>query len=290
MSRKKAILLSLLLLNVVVWVGVYEARPSNVLKVVFLNIGQGDAIYIRAPSGNDMTIDAGPRDRSVLRELGAVMPWSDRDIDVALATHADSDHIGGLPDILERFHVGALIETGNPSLTNHVDELVDADAKAHDVPVVLAHRGTVVDLGDGVKFTILFPDKDVRGWDTNDSSIVGILSYGSRKFLFTGDSPAKIEHYLVGLAAVKGESLHADVLKPGHHGSKTATSQEYLDAVAPKYAVISAGKNNRYGHPAPIVMDRLAAANVQTFITFRDGRVEFDTDGTNLVPAKQFGK
>ena len=253
-----------------------------------MNIGQGDAIYIRSPRGNDMLVDAGPRDRSVLRELGTVMPWNDHDIDVILETHADADHIGGFPDILKRFKVSALIETGNRSKTNSIDGQIEEIAKSQKVPVVLAKKGTVVDLGDEVKFTVIFPDKNVVGWETNKSSIVGILSYGSRKFLLTGDSPDKIENYLVGLSIQNSEDLQVDVLKPGHHGSNTSTGQIFVNATKPQYAVISAGKNNRYGHPTKEVMDRLASAGIKIFQTAINGRVEFDTNGTNLIPILQF--
>ncbi len=255
------------------------------MRVVFLNVGQGDAIYIRAPSGNDMLIDSGPRDRSVLRELGAVMPWNDSDLDVILETHADADHIGGFPDTLKRFKVGALIESGNHSKTNTIDALIEEIVFEKKIPEVIAKAGMKIDLGDGVIFEILFPDKNVVGWETNKSSIVGILSYGDRKFLFTGDSPTQIENYL---GSLNENGLEADVLKPGHHGSKTSSSQYFLNAVKPEYAVISAGKNNRYGHPAPEIISRLKAQDIEIFQTAINGRVEFKTNGINLIPVLEF--
>jgi len=287
---RKILVYVLVFLNLIIWIWYFFIQPNHVLQVVFLNVGQGDSIYIRAPSGNDMLVDAGPRDRSVLRELGAVMPWNDKDIDVILETHADADHIGGFPDVIKRFDVNAIIETGNHSKTNQIDGQVEELVKAQNIPEIIAKRGTVVDLGDGVKFTILFPDKNVAGWETNMSSIVGILSYGSRKFLLTGDSPTQIENYLVGLANEKDEILKVDVLKPGHHGSKTSTGQMYINATKPTYAVISAGLHNRYGHPMREVMDRLASAGVKIFQTSINGRVEFDTDGTNFIPILRFSK
>ncbi|MFZ3020248.1 MAG: ComEC/Rec2 family competence protein [Minisyncoccia bacterium] len=270
--------------NLIVWGWYFSLLPNKVLKVVFLNVGQGDSIYIRAPSGNDLLVDSGPRDRAVLRELGAVMPWNDNDLDVILETHADADHIGGFPDILKRFNVGAIVETGNHSKTNQIDGAIEELVKLQKIPEIIAHRGTVIDLGDGVKFTILFPDKDVVGWETNMSSIVGILSYGSRKFLLTGDSPTQIENYLVA----QGNDLKVDVLKPGHHGSRTSTGQAYVSATKPAYAVISAGLHNRYGHPTKEVMNRLASAGVKIFQTAINGPIEFDTNGSDLIPIVQF--
>ncbi len=277
-----------MLLNLIVWIQVFSYKNKNYLRVVFLNVGQGDSIYIRAPSGNDMLIDSGPRDRSVLRELGAVMPWNDSDLDVILETHADADHIGGFPDTLKRFKVGALIESGNHSKTNTIDSLIEEIVAEQKIPKVFAKAGMKVDLGDGVIFEIIFPDKNVVGWETNKSSIVGILSYGSHKFLLTGDSPSEIENYLVQKLQREGKNIDVDVLKPGHHGSKTSTSGYFLNAVKPEYAVISAGKNNRYGHPSIEVINKLKAQNIEIFKTAVNGRIEFNTNGVNLIPILQF--
>lgn len=273
-------------LNLIVWIWYFSARPNDVLRVVFLNIGQGDSIYIRAPSGNDMLVDAGPRDKSVLRELGTVMPWNDNDLDVILETHADADHIGSFPDVLKRFSVGAIVESGNHSKTNQIDGQIETLRSEKKIPEILARRGTVIDLGGGVKFSVIFPDQNVVGWETNKGSIVGILSYGSRKFLMTGDLPSQIENYLV--SKYGADSLRADVLKPGHHGSKTSTSEYFLNAIKPEYAVISAGLNNRYGHPAKEVMDRLASVGAKTFQTAKNGRIEFGTNGEYLKVIYQY--
>ncbi len=282
-NKKQIFLIVLVFLNFIVWIQYLSFKPKDALRVVFLNVGQGDAIYIRTPSGNDMLIDSG-RDKTVLRELGAVMPWNDNDLDVILETHADADHIGGFPEILKRFKVSAVIESGNRSKTNQIDGQVENLVKEKNIPKILGRKGTIVDLGDGVKFEILFPDVDVSGWETNKGSIVGVLSYKSKRFLLTGDSPVQIENYLIGL----GLDLDVDVLKPAHHGSKTSTGQNYLNATTPTYAAISAGKNNRYGHPAKEVVERLARAGVKTFETFINGRIEFKTDGINLTPIFQF--
>ncbi len=282
MKRRAVVLITLTALNIVVWTWWASVRPGGNLQVAFLNVGQGDAIYIRTPHGNDMLIDAGPRDRKVLRELGAVMPWADRDIDVVLATHADADHIGSVPDVLKRFRVGAFAETGNHSKTNTIDDEMLSAVEKKKIPIVIVRRGTVVDLGDGVIFTVLYPDKDPAGTETNESSIVGILRFGEHSFMLTGDSPQKIENYLVSLARIKGEELDVDVLKPGHHGSKTSTGEIFLNATSPEYTVISAGKDNRYGHPAPEVVNRLKVRDIKIFSTAENGRVIFETDGKEL--------
>src|SRR3990167_9970269 len=278
----------------------FREERKGILTVAFLNIGQGDAIFIEAPSGNQLLIDGGPG-KSVLRELSKVMPFYDRSIDVVLATHADQDHIGGLPDVLQNYKVDIFMETGVPSESSSYKELEKiVEEKSQRVPLgnfkgeplkkILVRRGMVVDLGDGVVLQILFPDRDPAGMETNTSSIIARLVYGENEFLFTGDSPKSIENYLVSLES-QGETLgnsqgltlglESDVLKSGHHGSKTSTSPEFVTAVSPEYVVISAGKDNRYGHPHQEVLDILNSAQAKILRTDQDGRIVFESDGVN---------
>ena len=150
-----------------------------------------------------------------------------------------------------------------------------------------------VDLGDGVILEILFPDRDSTGMETNMSSIVARLVFGESEFLLTGDSPIAIERYLVSLEnqgsplRQNGQQrgpliLESDVLKAGHHGSKTSTSPEFVSAVSPKYGIISAGLDNRYGHPTAEVLETLTKASVQILRTDRNGRIIFKSDGIKL--------
>ncbi|KKP80420.1 MAG: internalization-related competence protein ComEC/Rec2 protein, partial [Parcubacteria group bacterium GW2011_GWB1_35_5] len=132
-------------------------------------------------------------------------------------------------------------------------------------------------LGDGVVLQILFPDRDPAGMETNTSSIIARLVYGENEFLFTGDSPKSIENYLISLGG-----LESDVLKAGHHGSKTSTSPDFVTAVSPEYVVISAGKDNRYGHPSQEVLDILNNFGAEILRTDKDGRIVFESDGESL--------
>lgn len=255
----------------------------GILTVAFLNIGQGDSIFIDSPSGNQLLIDGGP-DKSVLRELSSMMPFYDRSIDVMIATHADQDHVGGLPDVLNRYDVSLFMEPGVEGPSSSYQELErivnerESDLKTKTkIKRILARRGMTIDLGSGAKLHILFPDRDPSGMETNMSSIVAKLVYGENEFLLTGDSPMAIEKYLVSLGG-----LQSDVLKAGHHGSKTSTSPEFVKAVLPRYGIISAGKNNKYGHPTEQVMNILKEANVQILRTDQDGRVVFKSDGINM--------
>ncbi|MEK7585094.1 MAG: ComEC/Rec2 family competence protein [Patescibacteria group bacterium] len=266
-----------LISTIFVWSRMVAAEGS-VLKIAFLDVGQGDAIYIEAPNGNQVLVDAGPG-RQVLRALGTVMPFGDRSLDLIIATHPDADHIGGFPEVLKRYQVGAVMESGVRSDTS-IDRAFGEAVAAEGAVRVAARRGERVVLGRGAYLDILFPDGEVSGWETNTASIVARLVYGENEFLLTGDSPIKIERYLLGL---DGAKLEADVLKAGHHGSRTSSAPEYVAAVHPDYAIISAGKNNRYGHPHQEVIDVFNKFGATILRTDELGTIIFESDGLNLT-------
>ena len=258
-----------------------ESRRGT-LTVAFLNIGQGDSMFIEAPSGNQMLIDAGSG-RSIVRELSKVMPFYDRSIDVVLATHPDADHIGGIPDVLDKYKTNLFIESGVEGDTSLYGE-VNSKIERLKIERLEARRGMVIDLGGGAVLEILFPVLDPSGMETNTASIVARLVYGENEFLLTGDSPVNIEGYLISLES-QGDTLgnlRADILKAGHHGSRTSTSLEYVKAVQPEYVVISAGKDNKYGHPHQEVLDILNNFGAKILRTDLDGRIVFESDGINL--------
>lgn len=280
--KKKLILVGVLLgFAVLAWwpeLGRVELGPSlcnpELLCVVFLDVGQGDAAFIQSPSGRQMLIDTG-RNQDVLRALSEVMSFSDRDIDYVMATHPDADHIGGLGVVLDRFSVAHIIRTDNESdtaLWGEAKEKIEVEGAM----VTTAMRGQRFDLGGGVYLDVLFPDVDVVDYESNASSIVARLAYGEISFMLTGDAPKSIEEYLV---LIEGEYLESDVLKVGHHGSRTSTSELFLAEVSPTYAVISAGKDNSYGHPDLEVTDALFNAGVETFNTADHGHIIFWSDG-----------
>lgn len=254
---------------------------SNVLSVSFLDVGQGDAIYIRAPSGNDMLIDGGP-DQSVVQALHQVMPPFDRDIDLVVATHPDKDHIAGLIEAFEEFDVNDYLHSEIHSDTSFDDSLAQHEKTEPDLQTVLARRGQriILDPDHGVFLDVLFPDQDTENFkDTNDASIVLRLVYRDSSFLLTGDAPMSVEQFLV---SHDKEHLQSDVLKLGHHGSKTASSEEFLKQVQPSYAVVSAGKNNRYHHPNPEVVARVSELGIPILSTMDMGTITFVTDGQTL--------
>ncbi len=255
-----------------------EVCDPKLLCVVFLDVGQGDAIFIQSPTGIQLLIDTG-RDQSVLRGLGDVMDFADREIDYLLLTHPDADHVGGAVDILERFLVSQVIRTENESDTA-LWKTTERQIEMEGAKVTMARRGQVFDLGGGVKLEILFPDIDPTEMESNTASIVARLIYGDTAFMLTGDSPKAIEEYLV---LVEGEHLKSDVLKAGHHGSRTSTAELFLAEVDPKYAVISAGADNSYGHPHVEVTDALFNYGVETYSTADSGNVAFWSDGNSVT-------
>ena len=188
------VLVFLVVANVFIWTA--EAG-SKELTVAFLDIGQGDAIYIETPNGTQVLIDGG-RGKQILRALGDVMPLSDRSIDIVIATHPDADHIGGLPDVFERYDIGMFLESGVIGDTNIWETLEQAIADEGLAPI-LARRGMKLSLDENVFLHILFPDRDVSRTDPNDGSVIACLVYGESSFLFTGDASKGVENYLVKL-------------------------------------------------------------------------------------------
>ena len=252
----------LTLANFLVWLAVWQNQPTNKLTISFLDVGQGDAIFIESPTGGQMLIDGGPAGR-LAAPLAKVMPWYDRSIDLLMVTNPDSDHFAGFIDVLRRFKVGTVMEPGTISTTATYQEL-ERMIKTKKVPDRLARRGQVIDLGGGATIRIIFPDQDVSGLKINDGSIVAQLNYGSTSVMLTGDTTAKMEQYIAGL---EGTNLRSTILKVAHHGSKTSSSEEFLRAVSPNLAIISAGLNNRYGHPHAEVLDRLNALHIKILRT-----------------------
>lgn len=279
----RGVLLLLVLLltvsNAIVFAHIFKQGSVPVLSVSFLDVGQGDAILITGPTGIEMLIDGG-RDRSVLRQLPGVMGPLDRSIDIVVATHPDADHIGGLPDVLEHYNVSYFLSPGRIGDTDvfkHLEEDVLVEPGVHDV---LARHGMRIHLGGTAYADILYPEDNVAQLrETNDASIVMRVVYGESEFMLTGDAPSWVEDRLV---ASYGNALASDVLKAGHHGSRTATDALWLSTVSPDTVVISAGKENSYGHPHPEVLERIKTSGAEILSTIDEGTMTFVSDGVHI--------
>ncbi len=247
---------------------------AHMAKVHMLNIGQGDSFLIEAEDGTQILLDGG-KDATVLSELSKVMAWNDKYIDVVIATHPDADHVGGLVDVLKRYKVGLFLTSDVYADTQVYKSLIQSviDKK---IPGYFVRQGMNLNLAENTDFKILFPDRDTHNWETNTASVVGRLQIGERSALFTGDSPLSVEKYL---AQTIPQDLDVDILKLGHHGSKTSTSPQYLQATTPSLALISAGVNNSYGHPHKEVLDLLKKFNIPYVSTQTVGTYTIETDG-----------
>lgn len=277
-----ALLLSIALLilaNGFTFAYALKPEPAPMLTVAFLDVGQGDAIYIKGPTGIDVLIDGG-KDRSVLRELPKVMGPLDRTLDVVVATHPDADHIGGLPDVLERYRVSYILESGRIGDSSQSDRLEALQAKEQGLTEIVARKDMRIHLGGGAYADVLHPEDNVAKLPgTNDASVILRLVFGDTEFMLTGDAPSWVETRLV---TEYGEKLRSDVLKAGHHGSKTSTSEAWLDVVDPQVVVVSAGKDNSYGHPHGEVLDRIKASGASVLSTIDSGTSIFASDGKSL--------
>ena len=270
----KLYVLSILLFsNLFIWSAVF-GEQDNTLKVAFFDVGQGDAIFIKSPNGKQVLIDGGSN-RAVMRNLGRMMPFYDRSIDLVVMTHPDADHLGGLLPVLKDYQVDLVMESGvetDSEIYLEYKRIIEEKG----IKSILARQGQKIDLGNGAYLSVLFPASDTNDFETNTASVILKLVYGESSFLFTGDSPQVIEKYLVRFF---GNELDTDVLKLGHHGSKTSNSELFLGFTSPEYVVASVGENNRYGHPHKEVLDLLKNLNLDLLRTDESGMIVFESDG-----------
>jgi competence protein ComEC len=266
----------------------FRAEIPHTLELTAIDVGQGDSLLVLFPNGAKMLIDGGgmltygPLKRRPSLDTGedVISPylWSRgiRSLDIVVATHAHADHIGGLPAIFENFHPRELWVGANPQ-----QALLDHAARLH-IPVTHCHAEPAFDLS-GAHVEILSPPPDFPPTKTiNNDSLAFRVTFGARAFLLTGDMERPMESRLL----YQNAELHADVLKVGHHGSKTSTIQPFLDAVSPSIAVISDGFENSFGHPHKDVLARLEERHAAVLRTDLDGLITIRTDGQHITWAK----
>lgn len=286
-----------------------NASRSGATHIYFLDVGQGDASYIVAPNNNSLLIDSGPPNKKVLIELSSIKPLILKNIETALGTHPDMDHVGSFNDVKNKYPISSYIYNGvgggNITYQNFLKNI--SASSSNTTPIIGLNGVTIwLDKNAGVSFKIISPNfddllenyyecesskkpsaktakegtnknknkkpKKVRATKcekflhltSNEGSIVGILTYKkdgiTKKVLYTGDAPISIEDNLIRRAREDSDFaklLDIDILKVGHHGSKTSTSEDFLRLTTPTTAIISVGKNNRYGHPNNDVIERL---------------------------------
>jgi competence protein ComEC len=273
--------------NYGIWSSVWHANPPR-LRISVLSIGQGDSILIQGPTGITILIDGGP-DRSVLRQLGQELPLFSEAIDLVVETHPDTDHIAGLAPVFDQYAISYFMSPGMPDRSQASLSLRAAVTSESGVTTFIARRGMRIHIGGGAYADVLYPDRNVSKGDTNSASVVMHIVYGKTSFMLTGDLPSPIEDYLVRLEAVANtengtnRTLHSDVLKAGHHGSKNSTDDIWLAAVHPSMVAISAGKDNTYGHPNPETLARVRQEGANLFSTIDRGTLHFISDGSVVI-------
>ena len=266
----------LALAAVVVWLAL-RGLPDGRLHVYFLDVGQGDAILVQAPDGRQILVDGGPSPTALLNELGDVLPFWDRSLDLVVLTHPDGDHITGLIPLLDHYRVGQVLDVRQSESVPEAAPWLEVLA-ALGVSRTLAQRGMRLPVGD-LSVTVLHPGStQLTGTasDDNNNAVVLRLDYGQTSLILTGDAESEAEADMIAA----GLPLHADVLKVGHHGSNGASSPAFIAAVAPRLVVIPVGADNKFGHPHPAVLERLKG--VEVLRTDQNGRIEVVSDGQRL--------
>lgn len=254
------------------------------LQIYALDVGQGDSELIITPEGKSVLIDAGPPGAGD-EVVAALQKKNIQSLDLAVASHPHADHIGGMRPVIENFGIKNFLDSGRDYASKEYERMLGA-INDKRIKFIEAKRGMKFDLDSGVKLEVLNPQGNGQ-WITqvrqggsleNANSVVLRLSYSNFSMLFTGDAETETEEVMMN----SGAPLRAQVLKVGHHGSRYATSGEFLDAVAPEAAVISCGAENRYGHPTKQTLDRLQKAGVKIYRTDLNGEIAIVTDGNKF--------
>jgi len=275
-AGKVTLALGLVVFAAMAWARVLTAHDGR-LHVTFLDVGQGDAIFVETPQGLQVLIDGGPDAFLAARRLAGELTFWDRSLDAVVVTHTDEDHLRGLVGVARRFNPGLVLEgksDASPVYLEWRQALEDRGIEAQFVS-----RGQAVALEDYLWLEVLHPVSNREHPNQNNNSLVLRLVYGGISFLLTGDIEEEAEISLTEGPGV----LASTVLKVPHHGSRTSSTPAFLSTVSPSVAVVQAGPDNPFGHPHPEVMNRLASASPgQVYTTARNGHVKFITDGQDL--------
>jgi len=271
-------------LNILAGIIALGLSKAQFLEVNFFDVGQGDAIFIETLQRHQILIDGGPSS-TILEKLGKEMPFWDRTIDLVVLTHPERDHMAGLLEVLKRYKVENILWTGIVRDTQEFKEWQKA-IEEENANVKIAQSGQKIILSNNRSYElrqfieVLYPVENLEGQElknSNNTSIVSRLVFDENSFLFTGDIQKSTEKKLT-----EGENnLNSDILKVGHHGSKTSSSKEFIEKVSPEIAVISVGKGNSYGHPYQEVLDILGSYGIRILRTDQASDIKIISDGDN---------
>lgn len=274
----------LLFLNILSWLAVWQLEETGLLEVIFFDVGQGDAAMVKTPENQQILIDGGPGS-AILEKLAKEIPFWDKTIDLVILTHPEYDHMAGLIEVLKRYKVDNILWTGVAKDSAEYKKWQEVVGK-EGAEVKIAKAGQKIIFNkknsqDVGYLEILFPFEILAGQkmkDSNSTSIVSKLVFGSKSFLFTGDISKSGEKELVN----KNIELGSDVLKVSHHGSKNSMLEDFFEKVSPKIGIISVGRENKYGHPNQEVLAALEKFGIKIFRTDKDRDIKIISDGNNF--------
>jgi len=268
----------LFLANFFAWFVVFDLRKHKFLEVNFFNVGQGDAILIETPTMHQILIDGGPSSK-IIEKLSKEIPFWDRSIDLIILTHPEKDHLTGLLEVLKRYKVENVLWTG---IVREIPEYKEWESLIERANVKIAKAGQKISCKNCQwKIEIFYPFESLEGEkfeDSNNTSIISKLIFGKNSFLFTGDIYKDVEESLVLASPL---DLKSNVLKVAHHGSKTSSSQKFLEKVLPEIAIISVGEN-KYGHPNEEVLEILKNYGIRVLRTDLDGDIKIISNGKRI--------
>ena len=271
--------------NILAWIAVFDLSQPNFLEVTFFDVGQGDAIFVETPQSHQILIDGGPSS-VILENLGKEMSFWDRTIDLIILTHPEHDHLVGLIEVLKRYRIDYIFWTGVIRDTAEYEEwqrLIQEEAQKEKAKIKIAQAGQKITWSGSHPdqyIEVLYPlenliDQEFK--NSNNTSIVSRLVFNQSSFLFTGDAYKSVEYKLIN----QGVNINSDVLKIGHHGSKTSSGEKFIAKVSPEIAVIQVGEN-RYGHPHQETLETLGKYDITVLRTDKDRDVKIISDGIKL--------
>jgi competence protein ComEC len=281
--KKKILIISLLILNLLIWIKALSP-PSQILEVTFLDVGQGDSIFIQFPRKGNILIDGGSAWREYDSGERVIAPFLRKKgikrVDLIVLSHPHLDHVGGLIYVIKNFKIGLILSNGQMHNSYTYQKFLET-VKKKNIPYKIGRWGQKIEGYKGVEIYILHPREPLiknTNSDLNNNSLVIKLTYKKISFLFTGDIEREAESDLLRL----GEILKSTVLKVPHQGSRTSSTEEFLEAVKPKIAVISVGKKNRFHHPHSLALKRLKKFGIKVYRTDKDGAVIMTTTGERI--------
>jgi competence protein ComEC len=278
-SKIKKIFIVLILLSLSSYFSItYFLPEKNILQVSFINVGQGDAIYISSPYGHNIIIDFGS-ERGLV-DLDKRISWWNKKIDLIIISHSHDDHISGLIAIIKKYSVEKIMLTGAENNSIIYSELLKL-IKEKNIEILRPHNKQKIILGNNCYLRTLFPQEDLNNQiikNLNNTSIVNQLDCLNFKFLFTGDIEMEVENKILE----KNIDIKSDVLKVAHHGSISSSQEKFLEKVSPQIAIIMLGKNNSFGHPSYRIIKRLEKLNAQIFRTDLDLTIDLFVDEKNI--------